>query len=354
MGGFVTKRAYRIRRKPNGVQVEYGRHPIPIPDEDYRGKGNEPDVETLPWQGEPRLGGETALIPSGAKGQKRPANGLGNAVRVMHFATDEEDDDVIDDAKDPAAQALGAKGGKKRAASMTPKRRAEIARKAAEKRWSQKISNERTEDPSSPQWERQSFGERIRSMRKSVGWTLAQLAGRSGLALSTISKAERGLIALTYDSILRLAYAFDMEMSELLSDQPASVVSQIVTVERKGQAQKVENDYYIMNMLCSARTHKRMMPVFATIKAHSVEEFTRFINHPGEEFVYVLEGQLTFQIEGEPPRVLEPGDSVYFDSGLGHAYLSTGAAEARLIVVCWHPPPGEGNPVDGGTDELVM
>lgn len=207
---------------------------------------------------------------------------------------------------------------------------------------------------SSPQWERASFGERVRNMRKAAGWTLAELGARSGLALSTISKAERGLIALTYDSILRLAYAFDMEMSELLSDKPSPDPSQFVTVERKGQAQTVENDYYIMDMLCSARTHKRMMPVFATIKAHSVEEFTRFINHPGEEFVYVLEGQLTFQIEGESPRVLEPGDCLYFDSGLGHAYLSTGAAEARLIVVCWHPLPGEGNPLDDGQDELVM
>ncbi|MCO6388754.1 helix-turn-helix domain-containing protein [Aliihoeflea sp. 40Bstr573] len=207
---------------------------------------------------------------------------------------------------------------------------------------------------SSPQWERAGFGERVRSIRKAAGWTLAELSARSGLALSTISKAERGLIALTYDSILRLAYAFDMEMSELLSDKPSPGLSQFVTVERKGQAQTVENDYYIMDMLCSARTHKRMMPVFATIKAHSVEEFTRFINHPGEEFVYVLDGQLTFQIEGEPPRVLEPGDSLYFDSGLGHAYLSTGAVEARLIVVCWHPLPGEGNHVGSETDGLVM
>ena len=205
------------------------------------------------------------------------------------------------------------------------------------------------------QWDRLSFGERVRSMRKNAGWTLAQLSDRSGLALSTISKAERGLIALTYDSILRLAYAFDMEMSELLTDRPLSAeASQLVTVEGKGKAQTVENDYYIMNMLCSARTRKRMMPVLATIKAHSVEEFARFISHPGEEFVYVLEGQLTFQIEGQDARVLEPGDSVYFDSGQGHAYISTGPTEARLIVVCWHPLPSETQHVDRQTNTLIM
>jgi len=206
---------------------------------------------------------------------------------------------------------------------------------------------------SSPQWERRTFGERVRTLRKGAGWTLAQLGERSGLALSTISKAERGLIALTYDSILRLAYAFDMEMSELLSEDKGDV-SEVVTVERKGQAQKVENEYYVMNMLCSTRTHKRMMPVFATIKANSVEQFSHFINHPGEEFVYVLEGQLTFQIEGQSARVLEPGDSIYFDSGLGHAYLSTGDTPAKLIVVCWHPLPSDSTDVDPHRDRTVM
>jgi hypothetical protein len=53
----------------------------------------------------------------------------------MRIATAEEDDTVIDDGKDPAAKVLGAKGGKKSAENMTPERRAEIAKKAAESRW---------------------------------------------------------------------------------------------------------------------------------------------------------------------------------------------------------------------------
>jgi len=75
-------------------------------------------------------------MPTGPKGQKRPADVIGNAVRVMRIATGEEADDVADDGKDKNAKALGAKGGKKRAANLTPERRAEIARKAAAKRWS--------------------------------------------------------------------------------------------------------------------------------------------------------------------------------------------------------------------------
>jgi hypothetical protein len=75
-------------------------------------------------------------MPTGPKGQKRPADVISNAVKIMRIATGEEEDTVIDDGKDPAAKALGAKGGRKRADNMTPERRAEIARAAAAKRWS--------------------------------------------------------------------------------------------------------------------------------------------------------------------------------------------------------------------------
>lgn len=76
-------------------------------------------------------------MPKGPKGEKRPADVIGNAVKVMRVATgdDEEEYEGQDDGKNPAAKSLGRKGGKARAESMTPERRAEIARKAAEKRW---------------------------------------------------------------------------------------------------------------------------------------------------------------------------------------------------------------------------
>jgi hypothetical protein len=76
-------------------------------------------------------------MPRGPKGEKRPADAIGNAVRVMRIATGEIDESTPpDDGKDPAAVALGRRGGKARAEGMTAKRRKEIAKKAAAKRWS--------------------------------------------------------------------------------------------------------------------------------------------------------------------------------------------------------------------------
>jgi hypothetical protein len=73
-------------------------------------------------------------VPRGPKGQKRPADVIGAAVKVMRIATGEEDEELPDSTKSAAAE-LGSRGGKARAARMTPERRAEIAKKAAEKRW---------------------------------------------------------------------------------------------------------------------------------------------------------------------------------------------------------------------------
>lgn len=74
-------------------------------------------------------------MPKGPKGEKRPADVIGAAVTVAKIATGEIEDKTDDDGKDPAARALGKKGGRARADKLTPEKRAEIARKAAAKRW---------------------------------------------------------------------------------------------------------------------------------------------------------------------------------------------------------------------------
>jgi hypothetical protein len=77
-------------------------------------------------------------MPRGPKVQKRPADVIGNAVKVMRIATGEEEDDFpTDDGKDPAAKSLGRRGGQARAKALSGKRRKEIAKRAAAARWKQ-------------------------------------------------------------------------------------------------------------------------------------------------------------------------------------------------------------------------
>ncbi len=73
-------------------------------------------------------------MPTGPHSQKRPADAIGNAIRIARIATGEDPEDMpADGGEDPNAKALGKRGGTARAASMTPEQRAEIAKKAAAK-----------------------------------------------------------------------------------------------------------------------------------------------------------------------------------------------------------------------------
>lgn len=77
-------------------------------------------------------------MPRGPKGEKRPADAIGNAVMIGRIATGEIEDITTDDGKNAAAVALGRMGGKARALSVTAKNRKAIAKKAANARWQKK------------------------------------------------------------------------------------------------------------------------------------------------------------------------------------------------------------------------
>lgn len=75
-------------------------------------------------------------MPKGPRGEKRPADVIGNAIKVARIAVGDIEEKLSEnDGKDPNAKALGAKGGRARARKLSPAKRAAIAKKAAEKRW---------------------------------------------------------------------------------------------------------------------------------------------------------------------------------------------------------------------------
>ena len=75
-------------------------------------------------------------MPKGPRGEKRPADVIGNAIKVARLAVGDEHETLgPDDGKDPAAKSLGARGGAARAKALSPKKRSEIAKKAAKARW---------------------------------------------------------------------------------------------------------------------------------------------------------------------------------------------------------------------------
>jgi len=181
------------------------------------------------------------------------------------------------------------------------------------------------------------LGARVRDISKSRGWTLKEVAIRTGLAISTISKMERGEISLTYDRFMRLAQGLGLDVGELFDSHAEGFTAATVSVTRAGEAPLHRSDTYDYEMLGSDVSGKHMVPMVGRIKAHSFAKFEDYISHPGEEFIYVLEGEITVHLKGKEPVRLTKGDSIYFDSGIGHAYVSGSQADAMVLGVCWKP-----------------
>lgn len=198
----------------------------------------------------------------------------------------------------------------------------------------QKILNDLEPSPTATET---SLGARVRQIRKTRKWTLKELSDRTGLAISTISKMERGEISLTYDRFMRLAQGLGLDVGELFDADAEGFAHGTITVTRAGEAPIHRSTTYDYDMLASDVSGKHMVPMVGRIKAHSFAAFEDFISHPGEEFIYVLAGEITVFLKGRDAITLGQGDSIYFDSGIGHAYVSVGDQDAMVLGVCWKP-----------------
>ncbi|MCA3780710.1 MAG: helix-turn-helix transcriptional regulator [Burkholderia sp.] len=184
-----------------------------------------------------------------------------------------------------------------------------------------------------PQLGHQTVGARLRDARKSRGLTLAQLSERSGIAVSTISKAERGDIALTYDKFAALTHALALDFDTMFG-RPAPAGAMTPSFTPAGQQMVYDTPNYAYGMLANDLTGKRMVPVRGRIHARKLSDFADYIRHSGEEFVFVLSGELELRFENGHAYRLGAGDSLYFDSAVGHVYLSLGDTDAEVLACC--------------------
>jgi transcriptional regulator with XRE-family HTH domain len=188
------------------------------------------------------------------------------------------------------------------------------------------------------------MGERLRELRRERALTLADVARLSGLAVSTVSKVERGLMALTYDRFSQLADGLGIDMTELFSETGSRFRPGEVAVARAGEFRLHETENYSYEMLFPELRGKAMTPMLGTLRPFETMRFDRFVSHSGEEFLMVLDGRVTVHLQDRSPVTLETGESIYFDSARGHLYASSGPDEARILVVCARLRDGSAGP----------
>jgi transcriptional regulator with XRE-family HTH domain len=192
----------------------------------------------------------------------------------------------------------------------------------------------RTRRPA-PAPDRERLGERLRAIRKSHRLTLKALSARSGVALSTLSKIELGQITVSYEKLAAVARALDVDIAELFDPRARSGAGHAPRVVRStpDSAPRYDADNYDYRMLATEFPHKRMTPLLGAIVARDRSDFPDFIRHPGQEFVMVVSGSVRIVFETGETVDLKRLQSAYFDSGVGHIYLSTGKGNAQVVVV---------------------
>jgi transcriptional regulator with XRE-family HTH domain len=183
------------------------------------------------------------------------------------------------------------------------------------------------------------LGSLLSALRARHGWTLREMSERTDIPVSTLSKVEHDRLTLTYDKLLQISQRLNISLSELLSDPGSSAeVEPAVTARRSigivTGAIRVNTRNYDYYYLCPELRRKRMIPVVVRIRAKSLDEFGDLVHHPGEEYIYVLEGGITVHTEFYDPVVLKSGESIYVDSNMGHAYVAEGCDEATVLAVC--------------------
>ena len=182
------------------------------------------------------------------------------------------------------------------------------------------------------------LGRVLRALRTRNSWTLKEMSDRTGIPLSTLAKVEHDRLTLTYDKLLQLSERLKIRMSDLFaetSEPSAQAVTARRSIGKMERAIRVNTPNYDYFYLCAELRRKRMIPILTRIRAKSVQEFGELVHHSGEEYIYVLEGQVEIHTEFYDPVVLSAGESIYLDSNMGHAYVAAeGCDEATVLGVC--------------------
>jgi len=180
-------------------------------------------------------------------------------------------------------------------------------------------------------------GSVLKGLRLANGWTLAEVSRRTGLPVSTLSKVENDKMSLSYDKLARISRGLEIDIGQLFSSEVTPSLSLATgrrSITRAGEGRVIETETYVTTYCATDLLNKRFVPLIAEIHARSTAEFGEMIRHPGEEYAFVLEGTVELHTDLYAPVVLETGDSIYFDSGMGHVYVNIGPGRCRVMSIC--------------------
>ena len=182
------------------------------------------------------------------------------------------------------------------------------------------------------------IGKKIRELRQKNRYTLQDLAARTGLSKPFLSQIENDHVIPPIATLLKLARALNVGMTYFFQDEEGSDKISItrqgerMKVERRPHQQKGETNYLYV-ALETKKTNKAMNPFLVEFPVQNTEEMV-FMSHEGEEFLYLLEGEVEFRTV-DRVEILQAGDSIYFESDVSHSFRCVSGTPAKALAVIW-------------------
>lgn len=171
-------------------------------------------------------------------------------------------------------------------------------------------------------------GRRLRTLRDERDLSARAVAEKSGLAVNTLSLIETGKTSPSVSTLQRIAVALDVPITDFFDiHAPETRISHV----RAGQRPRAAFAHGTLEDLNVGMRQRAVEPFVVTLEPH-LGSGLQAIVHTGYEFVFCLEGRLAYTIE-EHTYLLEPGDSLLFESTLPHRWQNVDAGPSRAILV---------------------
>lgn len=171
---------------------------------------------------------------------------------------------------------------------------------------------------------------RLAGLRDALGLTVQETADRLGMDQEKVAAYESGNVEIPVSYLFKVAQEFGVDLTVLISGGEAHLTSH--SLVRKGEGLSVERRKdYDYKSLAYRFTGRKMEPFLIRVPPKEASEM-HTAEHPGQEFIHLLAGRLEITLDGRPV-VMEPGDSLYFDSQTPHALRALDGKDAEFLDV---------------------